>query len=161
MLRAAVIIGAESSSFQLIRQLAGRLPVMITPTWVHTECQPIAIDDVIAYLVGVLEIPETAGETYEIGGPDVLTYAEMLEITRQQLGGRLRVIPVPILTPRVSSLWIRFVTDVNPDVARPLIDGVKNSVVTTDTRIQQLLPRDLSSFETAVADALADEPRAG
>lgn len=159
VLRAAVIIGAGSSSFQLIRQLAGRLPVMITPTWVYTECQPIAIDDVIAYLTGVLENPETAGETYEIGGPDVLTYAEMLKTTREQLGGHLRVIPVPILTPRLSSWWIRYVTDVDPAVARPLIDGVKNSVVTTDTRIQELVPRELTSFETAVADALADEER--
>ncbi len=159
VLRAAIIIGADSSSFQLIRQLAGRLPVMITPTWVHTECQPIAIDDVIGYLVGVLEVPETAGETYEIGGPDVLTYAEILKTMRKQLGGRLRLVPVPILTPRLSSWWIRFVTDVDPAVARPLMDGVRNSVVTTDTRIQELVPRELTSFETAVADALADEER--
>ena len=158
VLRAAIIIGAGSISFQLIRQLAGRLPVMITPKWVHTECQPIAIDDVIGYLVGVAEIPETAGETYEIGGPDVLTYAEILKETRRQLGGRLRIVPVPVLTPRLSSWWIRFVTDVDPAVARPLIDGVKNSVVVTDTRIQELLPRDRLPFEAAVADALATEP---
>ena len=160
VLRAAIIVGAGSISFQLIRQLAGRLPVMITPKWVHTKCQPIAIDDVIGYLVGVAETPETAGETYEIGGPDVLTYAEILKETRRQLGARLRIVPVPVLTPRLSSWWIRFVTDVDPAVARPLIDGVKNSVVVTDTRIQDILPRDRRHFEAAVADALGDEPAA-
>ncbi|TQQ81227.1 NAD-dependent epimerase/dehydratase family protein [Halonotius terrestris] len=158
VLRAAIIIGSGSISFQLIRQLAGRLPVMITPKWVHTECQPIAIRDVIGYLVGVLERPETAGETYEIGGPEVLTYAEILKTTRRHLGSKLRIIPVPVLTPRLSSWWIRFVTDVDPAVARPLIDGVKNSVVVTDTRIQDLIPRDRLSFEAAVAEALQGEP---
>jgi len=160
VLRAAIIIGAGSSSFELIRQLAGRLPVMITPKWVDTECQPIAISDVIGYLVGVLERPETAGETYEIGGPEVLTYAEILRATRRQLGGRLRIVPVPVLTPRLSSWWIRFVTDVDPAVARPLIDGVKNSVVVTDTRIQDLIPRERVPFEAAVATALREEPAA-
>jgi uncharacterized protein YbjT (DUF2867 family) len=158
VLRAAIIIGAGSISFQLIRQLSGRLPVMITPKWVHTKCQPIAIDDVISYLVGVAETPDTAAETYEIGGPDVLTYAEILKETRRQLGGQLRIVPVPVLTPRLSSWWIRFVTDVDPAVARPLIDGVKNSVVVTDTRIQEILPRERLSFEAAVADALTNEP---
>ncbi len=160
VLRAAIIIGAGSVSFQLIRQLAGRLPVMITPQWVHTECQPIAIADVIGYLVGVLETPETAGEVYEIGGPDVLTYAEILRRTREQLGGTLRVVPVPVLTPRLSSWWIRFVTDVDPQVARPLIDGVKNSVVVTDTTICDRLPRELRTFDEAVADALGEEAKA-
>ena len=158
VLRAAIIIGAGSISFQLIRQLSGRLPVMITPKWVHTKCQPIAIADVIGYLVGVAGATETAGDTYEIGGPDVLTYAEILKETRRQLGSRLRIVPVPVLTPRLSSWWIRFVTDVDPAVARPLIDGVKNSVVVTDTRIQEILPRDRTSFTAAVGDALADEP---
>ena len=158
VLRAAIIIGAGSISFQLIRQLAGRLPVMITPKWVHTECQPIAIRDVIGYLVGVLDRPETAGETYEIGGPEVLTYAEILKGTRRQLGSKLRIVPVPVLTPRLSSWWIRFVTDVDPAVARPLIDGVKNSVVVTDTRIQDIIPRDRLSFDAAVAEVLQAEP---
>lgn len=161
VLRAAIIIGAGSTSFQLIRQLAGRLPVMITPKWVHTECQPIAIRDVINALVGVLEHPETAGETYEIGGPDVLTYAEILKRTRSQLGGKLYVLPVPVLTPRLSSWWVRFVTDVDPAVARPLIDGVKNSVVVTDDRLQELLELDRLSFDAAVAEALKTSPPTG
>ena len=164
VLRAAIIIGAGSVSFQLIRQLAGRLPVMITPKWVHTKCQPVAIADVIGYLVGVLETPETAGEIYEIGGPDVLTYAEILRRTRAHLGGKLRVVPVPVLTPRLSSWWIRFVTDVDPAIARPLIDGVKNSVVVTDTAIDEVLPRDRLTFDEAVKAALAveaDEKRHG
>ncbi len=160
VLRAAIIIGAGSVSFQLIRQLAGRLPVMITPKWVHTKCQPIAIADVIGYLVGVLEAPETAGETYEIGGPDVLTYAEILRRTRAHLGGQLILVPVPVLTPRLSSWWIRFVTDVDPAVARPLIDGVKNSVVVTDHSIQDVLPRERLSFDEAVGEALTVEAEA-
>ena len=157
VLRAAIIIGAGSVSFQLIRQLAGRLPVMVTPQWVHTKCQPIAIADVIGYLVDALETPETAGETYEIGGPDVLTYADILRRTRRHLGGRLLLVPVPVLTPRLSSWWIRFVTDVDPAVARPLIDGVKNSVVVTDRSIDTVLPRELRSFDEAVTEALAAE----
>lgn len=156
-LRAAIIIGEGSASFDMIEQMVRRLPVMITPRWVRTDCQPIAIADVIQYLVGVLDHPETAGGTYEIGGPDVLTYEEIMRRTARQLGGRLYIVPVPVLTPKLSSLWVGFVTDVPNSVARPLIDGLKNPVVVHDTRLQELLDVELTPFDVAVARALGKE----
>lgn len=155
-LRAAVVIGGESASFQLIEQLASRLPVMITPRWVRTDCQPIAIDDVIAYLEGVLEEPETAGKTLEIGGPDVLTYQSMLQVVSEQLGKRLHILPVPVLTPTLSAYWVNLVTDVDRDVAHALAAGLKNPVVVTDDRIHDYVPIELTSFETAVERALGE-----
>ena len=162
VLRAAVIVGDGSASFRMIRQLATRLPVMVTPRWVHTECQPIAVADVIAYLVGVLEAPETAGETYEIGGPEVLTYREMLEETARKLGGRDPVVlPVPFLTPRLSAYWVDLVTDVPASVAHPLIDGMGNRVVVTDPAIWDVLDVELTPFPVAVERALEAERRDG
>jgi uncharacterized protein YbjT (DUF2867 family) len=140
----------------MVEQLAGRLPGMVTPKWVRTECQPIAIDDAVRYLAGVLELPETAGETYEIGGPDVLTYQEMLERTARQMGRNPFIVPVPVLSPGLSAYWVEFVTDVPQSVARPLIDGLKNPVVVTDHRIEELLPFERTPFDTAVARALGD-----
>jgi uncharacterized protein YbjT (DUF2867 family) len=129
---------------------------MLTPTWVETRCQPIAIDDVVAYLVGALDVPETAGETYEIGGPDVLTYREILEETsRISKGYSPVIVGVPVLTPRISSYWISLVTDVPTSVARPLIDGLRNPVVVTDHRIEELVDVDHTPFETAVRRASA------
>ena len=156
-LRAAIIIGEGSASFDMIEQMVSRLPVMITPRWVRTDCQPIAITDVIQYLVGVLDYPETADGTYEIGGPDVLTYEEIMRRTAHQLGGRLYIVPVPVLTPKLSSLWVGFVTDVPNSVARPLIDGLKNPVVVHDTRLQELLDVEATPFDVAVARALGTE----
>ncbi|WP_224448190.1 NAD-dependent epimerase/dehydratase family protein [Haloprofundus salilacus] len=153
-LRAAIIVGDGSASFDLVEQLARRLPLMVTPRWVQTKCQPIAIDDVVAYLVGVLDHPETAGEMYEIGGPDVVTYEEMLRETARQEGRRLVIVPVPVLTPRLSAYWVGLVTDVPPSIARPLIDGLKNPVVVDDTRIRDVVPFELTPFEEAVAAAL-------
>jgi len=157
-LRAAIVIGAGSASFEVIRGLASRLPVMVTPKWVDTLCQPIAIDDVIAYLTGVLDIPETAGETYEIGGPDVLTYAEILRRTRQQFGHRLWIIRVPVLSPGLSARWLGLVTDVNPYLARSLVEGLRNTVIVEDDRIREQLPIDRTPFELAVARAVDDTP---
>jgi uncharacterized protein YbjT (DUF2867 family) len=153
-LRAAIVVGADSTSFAMVRQLAAKLPVMITPQWVRTPCQPIAIDDVVAYLVGVLDVPETAGETYEIGGPDVLTYQTMLRETARQLGHSPLILPVPILSPGLSVYWVELVTDVPSSVARPLIHGLKNPVVVTDDRIRDLVPVDLTPYDRAVARAL-------
>jgi uncharacterized protein YbjT (DUF2867 family) len=157
-LRAAIIVGDGSSSFSMVEQLVHRLPVMITPTWVRTECQPIAIADVVAYLVGVLDVPETAGETYEIGGPAVLTYQQLLRRTAAVAGRPLSIVPVPVLSPQLSTYWVNLVTDVPKSVARPLILGLKNRVVVTDTRIEELLPFERTDFETAVERALGVEP---
>lgn len=155
-LRAAIIIGDESTSFRMVRQLSRRLPVMITPKWVQTECQPIAIDDVIAYLVGVLDAPETSSETYEIGGPEVLTYGQMLRRTAEQLGRHPIIIPVPVLSPQLSVYWVDLVTDVPKHVAHPLIYGLKNPVVVTDNRIRELVPVELTPFDEAVRTAIAE-----
>jgi uncharacterized protein YbjT (DUF2867 family) len=155
-LRAAIIIGHGSASFDMVRQLASRLPLMVTPRWVQNDCQPIAIDDVISYLAGVLEEPETAGKTYEIGGPDVLTYGEILRQTATAMGRRApTIVPVPVLTPRLSSYWVGFVTSVDSQVARPLIDGLKNPVVVRDDSIRDHLDFELTPFMTAVERALA------
>lgn len=157
-LRAAVIIGDGSASFGMIRQLASRLPVMVTPRWVRNECQPIAIDDVLAYLVGVLDAPETAGGTFEVGGPDVLTYEQILRTTARVMGRREPfILSVPVLTPRLSSYWVGLVTDVDFHVARPLIDGLKNPVVVGDESITDLVDVDLTPYGEAVRRALSVE----
>lgn len=158
-LRAAIVIGAGSASFQIIRQLAARLPVMVTPSWVRTECQPIYVDDVVAYLAGVLEAPETAGGTYDIGGPDVLTYQEILTTTARLLVGRMPlIIPVPVLSPGLSARWLGLVTDVDVRVAKPLVDGLQNRVVVTDDSIREYVAPDLTPFEESVVLALGETP---
>ncbi|MFB6155491.1 MAG: NAD(P)H-binding protein [Haloferacaceae archaeon] len=158
-LRAAIVVGEGSAGFEMVRQLASRLPLMVTPQWVRTPCQPIAVDDAIAYLVGVLSVPETAGETYEIGGPEVLTYGEMLTRTGRLLGREPRLVAVPVLSPGLSTYWVELVTDVPKGVARPLIEGLKNPVVVRDHRIEDLLPIDLTPFDVAVERALGLEPK--
>lgn len=157
VLRAAIIVGAGSASFRMVRQLAERLPLMITPQWVDTDCQPIAIDDVVGYLVGVLDAPETAGETFEIGGPDVLSYGEMLRRTGAITGHDFVMIPVPVLSPNLSAYWADLVTDVPKGVAHPLILGLKSRTVVEDDRIRDLVPLDLLGFEEAVERAIAEE----
>ncbi|QKY20855.1 NAD(P)H-binding protein [Halolamina sp. CBA1230] len=158
VLRAAIIVGAGGASFRIVRQLSSRLPVMITPRWVKTRVQPIAIADVIAYLVGVLDEPETADGTFQIGGPEVLTYREILSTVGRILTGREPyIVPVPVLTPRLSAYWVDLVTDVPAGVAYPLIDGMATDVVVTDDRIRSLVPVDLTPFETAVERALEEE----
>ena len=157
-LRAAIIIGDGSVSFSMVRQLVKRLPVMIAPRWVDTDCQPIAIDDVVTYLTGVLEVPETAGNTYEIGGPDVLTYGEIMQRTAVAMGQRPpTMVTVPVLSPKLSSYWVGLVTDVDWRVARPLIDGLKNPTVVTDDRITDLIQTEHLPFETAVKRAVGTE----
>ncbi|MBV0924199.1 NAD(P)H-binding protein [Halomicroarcula limicola] len=160
-LRAAIVIGDGSASFRIIRQLAGRLPVMVTPEWVRTDCQPIYIDDVVDYLVGVLDAPETAGGTYEIGGPDVLTYQEILLTTARHVRGREPlIVPVPVLSPSLSARWLGLVTDVPTSVAKPLVDGLRNRVVVDDHRIEELVDVDLTPFEEGVQRALDEEKAA-
>lgn len=156
VLRAGVVIGEGSLSWRIIRQLAGRLPVMVTPQWVRTPCQPIAAADTVGYLLGVLEEPATAGEVYEIGGPEVLSYEEMLRRTRAAMGGRLFVVPVPVLSPKLSVRWVTTVTDVEPSVARPLIEGLRNPVVVRDDSIREHVAPELTGFDEMVRRALGD-----
>ena len=155
ILRAAMILGAGSASFEILRYLVDRLPVVITPKWVHTECQPIGIRNVLDYLVGCLETPGTAGGTFDIGGPEVVTYRELMRIYALEAGLPPRlVIPVPVLSPRLSSYWIHLVTPVHAEVARPLAEGLSNRVVCGDTRILDLIPVDRSTCREAIHAAL-------
>ena len=154
-LRAAILLGAGSASFELIRYLVDRLPVMVTPRWVFTESQPIAISNVLAYLTGCLQVEATSGETFEIGGPDVLSYKELFDIYAQEAGLRKRIIiPVPLLTPKLSAAWIHLVTPVPAGIAKPLIDGLRNRVVCQENRIVDLIPQDLLTCRQAIGQAL-------
>lgn len=154
-LRAAMILGSGSASFEILRYLVDRLPVMITPAWVKSLCQPIAVTNVLEYLVGCLDQPETAGKTFDIGGPDILSYRELFDIYARVAGLRKRVIiPVPVLTPRLSSHWIQLVTPVPSTLAKPLAEGLRNTVVCRDNSIRDLIPTRLLTAEEAIARAL-------
>ena len=156
-LRAAVIIGAGGASFEMIHSLVERLPLMITPRWVSTRCQPIAVGDVISYLTGCLREEKTAGETFDVGGPEVLTYREMMERFARLTGRTCMILPVPFLTPKLSSYWVGFITPVKPSISMPLIEGLANEVVCRDQRIREFLPFPLTSYDEAVRIALAEE----
>ena len=154
ILRAAIIVGPGSASWEMLRQLVDRLPIMITPRWVETKCQPIALRDVLGYLVGCAEVNATAGGVFDIGSPDILTYRQMMLEVASILGKRIRIYGVPILSPRLSSYWVDLVTDVPSSIARPLIDGLRSEVVCHDNRIKSLIPMDLTSFHDAILLAL-------
>jgi uncharacterized protein YbjT (DUF2867 family) len=154
-LRAAIIIGAGGASFEMVKALVERLPIMITPRWVTTLCQPIAVEDVISYLVGCLKDERTAGGTFDIGGPDVITYKEMMERFGQIRGRSLYILPVPVLTPRLSSYWVGFITPVAPSVSMPLIEGLKNEVICRENVIRTLIPLQLTSYDDAVRRSLS------
>ena len=155
--RASILVGAGSVSFEMIRSLTERLPVMICPRWVYTRTQPIAIDDALAYLVAALETPESQGQVVEIGGRDVLTYKEMMSTYARLRGLRRFIIPVPVLTPRLSSYWVHLVTPIPSAIAQPLIEGLSVEVIVTDDRAHRLFPRITPmDYETAVARALSN-----
>jgi uncharacterized protein YbjT (DUF2867 family) len=151
--RAAVIVGSGSASFELLRALVEHLPVMITPRWVHTLCQPIAIRDVLDYLVAAAGHQERAG-IVEIGGPDVLSYAEMMQDYARLRGLRRHMLPVPVLTPRLSSYWCSLVTPVPASIARPLIEGLRNEVVVRDPGPAAAFGVQTTPFELAVRRAI-------
>jgi uncharacterized protein YbjT (DUF2867 family) len=153
-LRAAIILGAGGASFEMIHCLINRLPLMITPRWVTTRCQPIAVDDVIAYLAGCLGDERTNGRTFDIGGPDVLTYKEMMERFAAIEGKHLFILPVPVLTPKLSSYWVGFITTVPAAVSMPLIEGLKNEVICRENTILEILPIRLTPYDEAVRIAL-------
>ena len=169
--RAAVIVGSGSVSFEMIRYLTERVPVMVCPNWVYTRIQPIAIRDVLTYLVEALDTPASTGQVVEIGGSDVLTYGQMMTGYATLRGLKRFLLPVPFLTPRLSSYWVHLVTPIPSAIARPLIEGLRNEVVVRDPRARQWFPavepvgyleavrRALASFdgdsvETAWSDAL-------
>jgi uncharacterized protein YbjT (DUF2867 family)/uncharacterized protein YndB with AHSA1/START domain len=157
VLRAAVILGSGSASFEIIRNLVERLPVMITPRWVRTRCQPIAVSNVLGYLVGCLENPATTGQTLDIGGPDVITYGELFRTYARAAHIRAPlIVPLPLLTPALSAFWVNLITPVPAHLIRPLIEGLKNEVVCHDRRILDLVPQELLSCHDAIAQALSE-----
>jgi uncharacterized protein YbjT (DUF2867 family) len=153
-LRAAMVVGSGSAGFETIVALVDRLPVMIAPKWVSMPTQPIALTDVLSYLAGVAGHEAAIGETFDLGGPDVLTYREMIERIAALRGRRRAIVEVPILSPRLSSYWLHLVTPVRASVARPLVEGLRNPTVVRDSRIRELLPRTLTSFDAAARAAL-------
>jgi len=153
--RAAMVVGAGSESFRTLYYLARRLPVMVAPAWLRIRTQPIGIDDVLAYLRAAPDTPASEGRTIEIGGADVITYGDMLRVTARELGRREpRMLPVPLLTPKLSSLWIGLVTPVDTDVARPLIEGLSTETVVTDRYGAALFDVDPAPFAETVRRAL-------
>lgn len=154
--RAAIVVGSGSMSFEMIRSLTERLPVMICPKWVSTRVQPIAIRNVLDYLVAALAEPASAGEIIEIGGTDLLTYGEMMTQYAAIRGLRRWLISVPVLTPRLSSYWVHWMSPVPATIARPLIEGLRNEVVVRDAKAQQLFPAIVPlDYRTSVQRALA------
>ena len=150
-LRAAIVLGPGSASFEIMRQLVDRLFVMVCPRWVSSRCQPIAQADVVRYLVGALDVPPGA---YDVGGADVLTYEDMMRRYAGLTGRTRYILKVPVLTPRLSSLWIGLVTDQSPSIARPLADSLAVDAVVEDDRIRSLVPFEPLGFDEAVRRAL-------
>jgi uncharacterized protein YbjT (DUF2867 family) len=155
-LRAAMVVGRGSAAFETIVALVDRLPAMVTPRWVSTRTQPIALSDVVAYLAGVCGLEATLGSGYDVGGPEVMTYREMMERIAVLRGKRTFIVEVPVLTPYLSSLWLHVVTPVKAGIARPLIEGLRNETVAHDDRIRELVPIELTSFDVAVREALLE-----
>src|SRR5918994_3735294 len=151
--RAAVILGQGGGSFQMLQYLVERLPVMICPRWVLTKCQPIAVDDVVEYLARCIDVKETEGKTFDIGGRDVLTYLDMMRKYAKILNKSVQVIIIPFLTPRLSSYWVDLVTPVRASLARTLIDSLKHDATVQDDSIRRVIPIQLESFEEAIREA--------
>ncbi len=155
--RSGVVVGGGSAAFETIVALVDRLPAMICPRWVTTNTQPIALADVVRYLAGVGGREEALGEAYDAAGPEVMTYRQMIERIARLRGRRPLIVEVPLLTPRLSSLWLHLVTPVKAGVARPLVDGLRNETVAHDERIRALVPFELTPFDQAARTALAGE----
>jgi uncharacterized protein YbjT (DUF2867 family) len=161
VLRAAIVVGHGGISWELTRQLIKNLPAMVVPKWASTRTQPIAVDDVIRYLVGVGGREEALGKVFEVGGPDQLTYVEMLRVAAEVGSGRTPpIIEVPVLTPRLSSYWLALVTDVDVTTGRNLIDSMGTEVVVTEQSIRDVVPGEPIGYAEAVRRALEERRRA-
>ena len=156
VLRAAVIIGAGGASFEIVRSLAERLPVMLCPRWVDTRSQPIAVENVIDYLVGCLENEATAGLTLDIGGPDIMTYRELMLLYARVRRLKRWIVTVPVLSPKLSAFWVNLITTVPAGIVYPLIEGLRNEVICRDNRIRELVPVELKSMDEALCTALTE-----
>jgi uncharacterized protein YbjT (DUF2867 family) len=158
--RAAMVVGARSESYRTIRHLVKRLPVMIAPAWLRNSTQPIGIDDAVAYLASAPEVGDSTGREVQIGGPDVLSYAEMLDHMATAMGLRPRPkLPVPLITPALSALWLGLVTPVDTNVARPLVDGLSSDTIVTDASGAEPFQVEPATFDETLARALAEENR--
>jgi uncharacterized protein YbjT (DUF2867 family) len=159
VLRAGIVIGHGGTSWELTRQLVEHLPAMVTPRWVGTRTQPIAIADVVHYLAGVLDHPEAAGRTFDIGGPEVLAYRDMLQRVAAIEGRPLLILPVPLLSPRLSSYWLSLVTDIDVTTGRALIDSMTNEVVVRDDAIRRIVEFEPMGYDEAVLQALGERAK--
>ncbi|MCF8095210.1 MAG: SDR family oxidoreductase [Desulfobacteraceae bacterium] len=154
-LRAAQILGSGSASFEMLRYITDRLPIMLTPKWVETPSQPIAIRNVLHYLIGCLENDQVTGETFDIGGPDVLSYKELMNIYAEEAGLHKRiVIHIPMAAPLISAYWIHLISPLPASLTSPLIEGLKNPVICKENRITKIIPQPLLSCRTAIQLAL-------
>ncbi|HEX6952836.1 MAG TPA: SDR family oxidoreductase [Gaiellaceae bacterium] len=158
--RASIVIGSGSLSFELVRSLTERLPVMITPRWVRTRSQPIAVEDLVTYLVAALDLEPGAGGVFEIGGADVANYGELMREYASQRGLHRLLIPVPVLTPRLSSLWLTLVTPVYARVGRKLVESLPHETIVHDRRALEVFPIRPRGYRQAIARALLNEDRA-
>jgi uncharacterized protein YbjT (DUF2867 family) len=159
-LRAGIIVGHGGISWEITRQLVEHLPAMITPRWVHTRTQPIAVADVVRYLVGVLDVPETANRALDIGGPEVLAYLGMMRRLAAMEGRHQLVVPVPLLSPSLSARWLALVTNVDTTTGRALIDSMSNEVVVRDDSIRKLVPFEPMGYDDAMLQALGERAKA-
>lgn len=159
VLRAGIVVGHGGVSWEMTRQLVAHLPAMLTPRWVSTRTQPIAVADVVRYLVGVLDAPEAEGRVFEVGGPEVLTYLQMMTRVADIQNRHLFVVPVPLLSPQLSSRWLAFVTDVDVATGRSLIDSMTNEVVVTDDAIRSVVPFAPMDYDEMVVTALVERAR--
>lgn len=156
-IRAGMIIGPGSAAWEVIRDLVNHLPFMITPRWVFSRSTPIALSNLLSYLADAPVLEETAGKIYDVGGSDDLTYAEIMRQYGELVGRKTRIIPVRVLTPRLSSYWLRLVTSVPTNIARALIDGLSQDVIADDDRLARLVPQELLGFREAAREALEAE----
>ncbi len=159
--RASIIVGAGSLSFEMIKALVERLPVMICPRWVATPTQPIAVDDVLAYLLAALDLPGESGRVFEIGGPDVVSYGDIMRAYARARGLRRLLVPVPVLTPHLSSLWLRLVTPAQADVGRSLVEGLRTATVVRSTAASKAFPIEPLPLRVAMARAIGEGASSG
>jgi uncharacterized protein YbjT (DUF2867 family) len=155
-LRAPNIMGAGGAPFEMLRFLVERLPVMVCPRWIETRAQPIDIRDMVHYLLGCLREPATTGLSLDVGGPEILSYRDMMEIYARVRGLKRVIITVPVLTPRLSTYWVNMVTPVPSGIVNPLVEGLKNEVICRDNRIHELIPIELTPFEQSICSALQE-----
>ena len=156
-LRASVIVGAEGGSYAMLRYLVERLPLMVCPRWVKSTTQPIAVENVVDYLIGSMKNPSTSGKIFEIGGPDKMTYEQMMRLYSSIINRNLNIIQIPFLTPRLSSSWIDLVTPVKASLARPLVDSLVHDSYVKDKSIEELVPVNLKHMTEAIKEAREEQ----